>query len=132
LIAFQRSPRAPDPYPGIQARPGDLVAFYGGQIAVGPGGQIQFRYLDKGKMSDWIDIPGEVHRGGPISIGLEIIDRKESTFRLILDGRQSVVLKMAELAQRGRAVELQLFTQGQLDVPVEMSVDQVSIITLKN
>jgi tetratricopeptide (TPR) repeat protein len=132
LLAFQRAPRDPDPYPGLQRRGTDQVAFYGGQVAVGPSGQIQFRYLDKGKMSEWVDIPGESHRGGPISIGLDVIDRKDSTYRLVLDGRQSVVLKMGELASRGRAIEVQLFTQAQIDTTIEMSVDQVSIITLKN
>lgn len=132
LIAFQRAPRPPDPYPGMQTRGTDQIAYYGGQVAVSPSGQLQFRFLDKGKMSEWADIPGEVHRGGSIALGLEVIDRKESVFRLTIDGRQSVALRMPELSQRGRALEIQLFVQAQLDRAADMAVDQVSIVTLKN
>ena len=132
LIAFQRSTRSANPYPGMQTRGAEEKPYYGGQIALSPEGHWQFRYLDKGTMSDWVDIPGATHEGGLVAIGLEVLDRKAGMFRLTIDGRSVVTLKMEEIASRGRSVELQLFCQAQIDQAVEMSVDEVSIVTRKD
>lgn len=132
LIAFQRQQRMPDPYDGLQKRPGGYVPYYGAQVALSPDGRLQFRYLDKGKMSDWADLPGVTLTGNPMTIEFETIDAQKNLYRINVDGSAVANVNIPGLGRWGRALELQIFGQANIDRKLEFSVDNVTIITRKN
>lgn len=131
LIAFNRTPRPPAPYPGMQERDGNRIAFHGGQVALSPDGKLRFRYLERGEMSEWqdLDVP---YAGGPVRLGLEVLDHNASTYTLTVDRRAAATLEIPGLGRHPRELELQAFVQADLDKTIEtFAVDNAEIVTSK-
>lgn len=131
VMAFQRMSRPPEPYDGVQRRDG-YFPYYGAQVALSPDGRLQFRYLNKGRMSEWADLPGAAMNGDSVNIEIETVDPKKSRYRVNIDGATVAQVDIPGLGRWGRTLELQIFGQAALDRMLDFSADNATIITRKN
>ncbi|NRA96148.1 MAG: tetratricopeptide repeat protein [Planctomycetes bacterium] len=132
VLAFQRMSRPPEPYEGVQRRDGGNYPYYGAQVGLSPDGKLQFRFLDKGRMSEWADLPGAVMNGDSVTIEIEVVDPKKNRYRVNIDGAPVAPVDIPGLGRWARTLELQIFGQAALDRELAFSADNATIITRKN
>ncbi len=130
LVAFQRMSRPPEEYDGMQRRDGGYYPYYGAQVALAPEGRLRFRYLDKGRMSDWADLDASF--GDVVRLEMEVLDARKNEYSITVDGAPVAKVEIPGLGRWGRTLELQVFGQAEFDpARLEFSVDNAMIITRK-
>ncbi|MAB90774.1 MAG: hypothetical protein CMJ90_15145 [Planctomycetes bacterium] len=132
VLAFQRMSRPPEPYDGVQVREGGQYPYYGAQVGLSPDGKIQFRYLNKGRMSEWADLPGAAMQRDSVTIEIEAVDPRKNRYRVNVDGATVAQVEIPGLGRWARTLEMQIFGQASLDRELEFSADNATIITRKN
>lgn len=124
-----------EPYDGAQRRD-QQIAYYGMQIALTPERRLQYRTLDKGKATEWLDLP-VTYEGGPIRLGFERIENRQNGpkrdfVHLLVNRRRAAEIEVPGFSRMRRMIELQVFCQADNGRQIEnFSADNVEIVTRK-
>ena len=132
LMAFSKTGRGAETWPGMQDRSDGTSGFAGIQVAIDPDGNLVHRVLRTGRMSDWLPVPGVSVQGGAVSLGIRVADPKAGLFDILVDHQPALTgIENRELGRWARPMELQAFVQAPIDTDVSMAVDNVEIVTFK-
>ncbi|MSR74906.1 MAG: tetratricopeptide repeat protein [Planctomycetes bacterium] len=130
IMAFNKSTREPDPWPGLMKRDGGQYAHVGLQVAVSPEGRLVWRKVVQGKPTEWTDSGALWPADGRGNVTIALVDGQKSIWRVLLDGQPAMSdVEVAGLARRPGGVEAQVFCQAGVDKDVSFSVDSVKLTT---
>jgi tetratricopeptide (TPR) repeat protein len=132
VMAFNKSSREPDRFPGLMRRDGGHHAHVGLQVAVSPEGDLVWRRVVQGKASEWAPSGSKWPESGKAQIAVQLVDAQKSIWRVLLDGQAAMAdVEVPGLARRPGNMELGLFAQAGVDRPVEMAADNFTLVTWK-
>ena len=132
VMAFNKSSREPDPWPGLMKRDGGQYAHVGLQVAISPEARLMWRKVVQGKPTEWADTGTLWPAEGNGRISIALVDVQKSLWRVSLDAQPAMAdIEVAGLARRPGAVEAQIFCQAAVDKPVAFSADSVTLTTWK-
>ncbi len=132
VMAFNKSSREPDPFPGLMRRDGGHHAHVGLQVAVSPEGDLVWRRVVQGKASEWTPTGTKWPESARGQIGLQLVDAQKSVWRVLLDNQPAMAdIEVPGLARRPGNLELGVFTQAGVDRPVDVGADNFTLVTWK-
>lgn len=100
-----------------------------------PAGQLAFAVFDKGNLGEWTPVAGmRWPENGTLRLGIAVGDRGAGRFRLWAGNPETAIgpdLERTDLRSFARDLYLTVFTMAEIDKPVDVTVDDVRIVTMR-
>ncbi|HYC76154.1 MAG TPA: hypothetical protein VEI02_00880, partial [Planctomycetota bacterium] len=128
-----RSKTAPkEKWPGYQDRADGWAPQAGLQVAIDPAGKLVWRKLEQTKMSDWQEVPGAPEGARSLTLEFRQSNPAEGKWDVLVN-REALLkdVEISDLKRWSRTLELQAFCYGRLGAKVRFTVDNATIVTLK-
>lgn len=138
IFQFREARRGSSAQNPIVGKMSGSPAYSGIMLGKTPEGRIGWRTIEKGEISRWKTITGSRWPAAtsdgptPVVLKIELTDQKKRLFSLFA-GDQVVAsdIKMRDLLQSRRKLQLWLLTQSEIDTQVSCTMDDVRIVTRK-